>query len=183
MTKRQNELIVGKLLGNGSLEDRGNANSRLQIRHSINQKEYVDWCYRQLKEFTCSNPKQHKEPYYFRTKSLPLFSRLRKIWYNNKKKILPINLNLSPFSLAIWYMDDGYYDRIRKSIWICTHCFNMGDLTFLQNLLFRMKIHTGKVKDRTHYKLRVISKDTKEFIRLVRPYIVPSLLYKIGIAP
>ena len=91
MTKRQNELIVGKLLGNGSLEDRGNANSRLQIRHSINQKEYVDWCYRQLKEFTCSNPKQHKEPYYFRTKSLPLFSRLRKIWYNNKKKILPIN--------------------------------------------------------------------------------------------
>lgn len=183
MTKRQNELIVGKLLGDGSLEDRGNANSRLQIRHSIQQREYVDWCYEQLKEFSCSNPKKHKESYYFRTKSLPIFSHLRKIWYKNKRKILPTNLKLSPFSLAIWYMDDGYYDRVRKSVWLCTHCFNEQELDFLQNLFQEMKIKTGKIKDRTHFKLRVLLEDTESFIQIIKPYIIPSLLYKIGIAP
>ena len=78
MTKRQQEFVIGKLLGDGSLENRGTAHSRLQIRHSIHQKEYVDWCYRQIREFVPSAPKQHKDSYYFRTRSLPMFTKIRR---------------------------------------------------------------------------------------------------------
>ena len=183
MTKRQKELITGKLLGDGSLENRGRANSRLQIRHSIAQKEYVDWSYLQLKEFVPSKPKRHMNSYYFRTKSLPLFSRIRKEWYIKNRKSLPENLRLSPFILAVWYMGDGYYDRKNKAMWLCTHCFNKQEIKFLQRLLREMAIDSGAIKDRTHYKLRVLSRCTDKFIKTIKPFIVPSLYYKIGIAP
>ncbi|MBI5122857.1 hypothetical protein HZA75_03280 [Candidatus Roizmanbacteria bacterium] len=183
MRQRQKDLIIGKLLGDGNLENRGTANSRLQIRHSLKQKEYVDWCYKQLKEFTKSNPKQHKDAYYFRTKSLPIFTKLRKLWYIDGKKVLPSNLNLSPFIISIWYMDDGYFDRVNKSIWLCTHCYSNKEIKLLLEMLNKFNIYGSKIKDRKHFKIRVFSRDTKKFIRLVKPYIIPSLLYKIEDTP
>jgi len=183
MNSKQNALIIGKLLGDGSLEDRGTANSRFQIRHSIKQKQYVDWCYRQLENYTVSKPKQHKQSYYFRTRSLPVFSNLRKEWYRKGKKSLPEKLNLSPFSLAVWYMDDGYYDTYHKAIWLCTHSFTEKEIGRLQKALNNFKITSGKIKDRNNFKIRIHSKDTKRFINVVKPHILPSLLYKIGIAP
>jgi len=183
VTKRQQDFITGKLLGDGSLENRGTANSRLQIRHSIRQKDYVNWCYQQLRNLTTSIPKQHKKSYYFRTKSSPVFTKLRQEWYERSKKLLPSNLSLSPYILSIWYMDDGYYDRRRDSVWLCTHCFTLNELQRLIDALIQLGIHCTKIRDRTHFKLRVISKDTQKFFNTVRPYIVPSLLYKIGIAP
>lgn len=183
MTKRQRDFVTGKLLGDGSLENRGTANTRLQIRHSIHQREYVNWCYLQIKDLTPSSPKQYKESYYFRTKSLPIFTKLRREWYAGGKKILPINFSLSAYILSIWYMDDGYYDRRRDSVWLCTHCFRARELQRLMNALKQLGIRCTKIRDRSHFKLRVISQDTRTFLDTVRPYIVPSLLYKIGIAP
>ncbi|KKU94395.1 hypothetical protein A2576_00175 [Candidatus Amesbacteria bacterium RIFOXYD1_FULL_47_9] len=177
------DLITGKLLGDGSLEDRSLANSRLQIRHSIKQKEYVDWCYMHLKEFAVSKPKQNRFSYYFRSKSLPMFTKLRKIWYVNGKKILPLHIKFTPLVISIWYMDDGYYDRTRDSVWLCTHNFDLLEIERLRVALASFDINSGKVRDRTHYKIRISSKDTCKFIELVRPHILPSLLYKIGIAP
>lgn len=100
----QQDFFTGKLLGDGSLEYRGSANSRFQVRHSIKQKLYVDWCYLQIKEFTASPPKIHLDSYYFRTRSLSLFSEMRKKWYLNKTKRIPEDLVLRAKSLAIWYM-------------------------------------------------------------------------------
>ena len=176
-------MITGKLLGDGSLENRGTAHSRLQIRHSIKQRKYVDWSYEQLKDFTASKPKQHKRSYYFRTRSLPVFTKLRKKWYQNGKKILPDDLTISPFTLAVWYMDDGYLDRYHRTIWLCVHCFSNKEISYLKKQLSYFDIQSGKVKDRNNYKLRVLSRDTDRFINLVKPYIFTSLLYKIGIAP
>ncbi len=183
ITKHQQDLLTGKLLGDGSLEDRGTANSRFQVRHSIKQKDYVDWCYQEIKEFTKSSPRRINDSYYFRTRSLPMFTRLRKKWYIEGRKTLPSDIKLSPFALAIWYMDDGYYDTHRDSIWFCTHCFNSGELKRIKELMKQLGIETTLIKDRTKYKTRVLKKHTERFIKLVKPYIVPSLLYKIGIAP
>lgn len=183
MNSKQKALITGKLLGDGSLENRGTAHSRLQIRHSIKQKSYVDWCYEQLKNFTASAPKQHRQSYYFRTRSLPVFTNLRRKWYQNGKKFLPNDINLTPFTLAVWFMDDGYFDNYHQTIWLCVHCFTNKEIDYLQNQLSCFDIKSGKVKDRNNFKLRIYSRDTKGFINLVKPYILPSLLYKIGIAP
>jgi hypothetical protein len=80
-------------------------------------------------------------------------------------------------------MDDGYYDNHHEAIWLCVHCFTDNEIKRLQNELLGFGIQSGKVKDRNNYKIRVYSRDTQRFIELVKPNILSSLLYKIGIAP
>ena len=52
LTRRQREIIVGKLLGDGHLESMNNGRTyRLKIEHSLKQKEYVDWFYQEFEEW------------------------------------------------------------------------------------------------------------------------------------
>ena len=169
------------MLGDGSLEDRKTANSRLQIRHSLRQRDYVDWLYNELQNFVLSKPRQIGDAYFFRTKSLPLFTQWRQKFYRGGKKIIPQDIFLSPLSLAIWFMDDGYFDK--KAAYFCTHCFTNDNLNHLQKLLRGFGLESSLILDRGHYKIRLLVGSTQTFINLVRQHIHPTLLYKIGIAP
>mgnify|MGYP001560882335 FL=1 len=177
LTRRQEEILLGTLLGDGFLENRGTANSRLQIRHSIKQKEYVDWLYKELANLTLSIPREIGNAYFFRSKSLPLFTTWRKRFYLNGFKIVPKDIFLSPLSLAIWFMDDGYCDK--KAAYFCTHSFNQEDLNHLQKLLSNYNLKSSFIADRGHYKIRLVVGSTPTFIELVKPFIHPSLLYKL----
>ena len=57
LTKRQEEILTGILLGDGFLENRGTANSRLQIRHSLKQRDYVNWLYDELVNLSIHIPR------------------------------------------------------------------------------------------------------------------------------
>jgi len=47
LNKKQKDIIVGLLLGDGHLETQNSGKTfRLKIEHSINQKEYVDMLYK-----------------------------------------------------------------------------------------------------------------------------------------
>lgn len=181
LTKRQEEILVGTILGDGSLENRGTANSRLQIRHSIKQQLYVDWLYNEFSNFVLTAPRQLGEAYFFRTRSLPLFTKWRTYFYINGKKIVPKNISLTPLGLAIWFMDDGYFDK--KAVYFCTHSFLNESLNHLQTVLREFRFENSLILDRGHYKIRIAVSSTPQFISIVKPYMHPSLLYKIGIAP
>ena len=175
------DLITGKLLGDGSLEDRSLANSRLQIRHSIKQKEYVDWCYMHLKEFAVSKPKQNRFSYYFRSKSLPMFTKLRKIWYVNGKKILPLHIKFTPLVISIWYMDDGSIkSRFHKTVLLNTHSFSKISLKRLQKVLLdRYGVKTTLRKQREGIQIYIISETIDKFLNIIEPHILPSMRYKL----
>ena len=181
LTKRQEEILFGKILGDGFLENRGTANSRLQIRHSLRQRDYVDWIYKELSNFVLAMPRKIGNAYFFRTRSLPIFTKWRNRFYKNGIKIVPKDISLSTLSLAVWFMDDGYCNK--KAAYFCTHSFNSQDLNHLQRLLSKYSLESGLILDRGHYKIRLRVKSTPKFIELVKPYLHPSLLYKIGIAP
>ena len=57
LTERQKSIIIGKLLGDGSL--RRKANTLLAVKHSSSQKDYVHWVYEELKQFVKTPPKLH----------------------------------------------------------------------------------------------------------------------------
>ncbi len=101
LTKRQEEILFGKMLGDGSLENRGTANSRLQIRHSLKQRDYVDWIYKELSNFVLAMPRKIGNAYFFRTRSLPIFTKWRSRFYKNGIKIVPKDISLSTLSLAV----------------------------------------------------------------------------------
>ena len=54
LTERQKAIIVGCLLGDGTM--RCKTNALLEINHSIKQREYVEWKYDQLKELVSTKP-------------------------------------------------------------------------------------------------------------------------------
>lgn len=81
LTEEQKQIIVGCLLGDGAMRIKTNA--LLEINHSLEQKELVDWLYFSLKEFVGTAPKVRKGKgtrvaYRFTTRSLPIFTSFYK---------------------------------------------------------------------------------------------------------
>ena len=117
ISSRQKQIIIGKLLGDGHLETANGKTYRLKIEHSFNQRQYVDWLYRELKSLASAEPKiklqtingtEYKK-YWFNTHYSGSFRFYAQQFYQGKKKIVPklISHWLTPLALAIWFMDDG----------------------------------------------------------------------------
>lgn len=113
LTQFQKSIVIGSILGDGYLRIvPKRKNAFLEINHSFNQKDYVDWKYQILKEITISPPKIRKcngnrIAYRFYTKQLPELTELYCIFYKDGKKVIPDNLAINPIILSIWFMDDG----------------------------------------------------------------------------
>ena len=61
LTQIQKSLTIGSILGDGYVRIvPGRKNAFLEINHSINMKEYVDWKYELLKNIVISPPRMRK---------------------------------------------------------------------------------------------------------------------------
>jgi hypothetical protein len=118
VSKRQREILIGTILGDGYLQKTGKRNARLKLEHSEKQKDYIFWKYEELKNLMQDrpkrierfNPKWGKTYVYYRcqTHSMPLLGRYKRYFYDEGgKKKVPENIEKllrSPLSLAVWYM-------------------------------------------------------------------------------
>lgn len=119
----QKQILYGIILGDGYLQKTGKQNARLRLEHGSKQKVYLLWKVEKLKNLFQGrakyleriHPKTKRRYRYWRhqSQSTPLIGKLRKIFYRNGRKIIPENIEryLSPRTLAVWYMDDGYYGK------------------------------------------------------------------------
>ena len=58
LSKRQKEILIGLILGDGHLEKLYTPTlGRLKIEHSYKQKDYVDWIYNEFRNWVRSKPK------------------------------------------------------------------------------------------------------------------------------
>lgn len=189
---RQREIIVGLLLGDGHLETQNKGRTfRLKVEHSIRQKDYVDWLYKQLSNMVLTKPqlklqtvagKEH-EKYWFSTISTGALRFYAGQFYADRKKIVPkmIAKLVTPLSLAVWFMDDGSLkSRFHRARIINTHCFDGASLQRLQDMLHKnFHIHTTLRKQREGTQLYIPSTDIATFITAIKPYIHPTMEYKI----
>ena len=192
LTKIQKDIIVGLLLGDGSLEYDGFKASRLQIKQCEKKKDYVQWLYERLSNLVKTPPKQRMDyrQWYFSTKSTVDLERYRKIFYLNGRKIVPENIStliVSPLTLAVWFMDDGSLDYRVKSHYsfsFSTDAFKVKEVRLLQNVLknrFKIEssIQTPSSRGKQYTKL-YIGKDGRErFLKIISPYILSCFSYKI----
>ena len=126
------------------------------------------------------SPKFDGNGYFFRTVSNPIFIEYRKKFYEGKKKKIPktIKRSLTPLGLAVWIMDDGSRDK--GCVRISTHNFSYSDQLKLQKILkaeFGIKCNIQKAKDK--FWLWIKSESIPRLVKLIRPYFIPSLLYKL----
>lgn len=176
------QVLYGSLLGDSYLSGQGG-----NFAHSLAQAEFFYWKYNKLRRL-CSkitfkeNLDYRTNKYYaclFTTiRSYPAVNNLWKLSYQNKIKFINQELfnKLEPLGIAVWYMDDGYFDH--GSAAFCTNCFNDSDLNIILDF-FKSKfdLHFNKHKDNV---IRLSISDFNKFKNLIRPYLHPTLLYKIG---
>ncbi len=196
MTQKQDQIIIGSILGDGCLEKNG-TNHRLRFFHSPKQIEYLFWKYNSLIDLTISRPKtsftalqkKTKKRYltcHFSTLTLKELNCYRELFYQNKKKIVPLKIKklLTPLALAVWYMDDGYKRNDCSALRINSDSFTLNEQQILKNALeenFNIEVHIHKKGK--YFNLYIPSKYSQKFSKIVCPYIVPSMRYKLALTP
>ena len=196
LTQRQDAIIVGSLLGDGCLERNGR-NVRLRLEHGKDQKSYLVWKFKELKSvITGSVMKVHAyhkmsnrfyDSYRAYTFSNEAMQSYQDRFYLNSKKIIPGNiceLLKNPLSLAVWFMDDGYKRNDCNAFRLGTDSFNLEEQKLLQNVLkMNFGIETKMHKKGKYWNIYIPERESKKFVRIIKPYIIPKLKYKIALTP
>ena len=192
LSKRQKEILIGMILGDGHLEKLYTPEiGRLKVEHSYKQREYVDWLYEEFKDWVRTKPKRKLKKvwnkihcnYGFSTYGHRLLGYFQKEFYRERKKVIPSSLikNITPLVLAVWYMDDGSIKSNRhKGIFLNTQSFNDCDVRKLQKILEnKFGILSSTRKDEKGEQIYIGGKLGEKFVNVIRPYIIPSMRYKI----
>jgi len=203
MNKNYRGILVGMILGDGYLLSQGNHCS-LTIEHSQKQIEYLKHKAKLIHSIFGGKPCKiyRRSRYDKRTNKIykqcslakgnKYFKFLKKKIYCNKNKKYYTRsvLNwLTPHGLAIWYMDDGCC-KARKNkngnitscqTYLNTYCSLEEAQTiktyFKEVWNIDFSIHTRKLTKTCL--LCANSEASKKFIKLIRPYIIPQMQYKL----
>lgn len=188
LSQLQKSVIIGSILGDGYIRIlSGRSNAFLEINHSIKAKEYVDWKYSILKDICQSPPKERiidakRIAYRFFTRQNLELTELLKLFYLNKRKIIPKNLKLDSVILAIWFMDDGSKCR-NYDIYLNCQQFAISDQEKLLGALRKMGLRARLNKDKKYYRIRFFKESVPKLNQIIYPYIVPSMRYKLSMTP
>ena len=184
LTKLERSIIIGSILGDGYMRIMpGRSDAFLEINHSVKAKDYVDYKFNKLKRICESAPKERatnedRHAYRFFTKQHKDLTTLYGLFYKNKRKIIPKNLELDPMSIAIWYMDDGSKSR-DSDVYLNTQQFSLLDQKKLLNCLRKFGINARLNKDKKYYRIRILKESIQNFMDIVAPYMAPSMKYKL----
>jgi hypothetical protein len=187
LTPEQKLLVAGTLLGDGTLEKNG-INYRLKIQQSIDQKEYVWWKHGKLGNWVISEPHYQavNQSWRFRTVTHPELSIFRNQFYSGNRKIIPQNIEeylRQPLVLAVWFMDDGNKITRKGAMFgwnLNSHSFSADENKRLADILkYHYGLSVGIDKNHGKYRLRINKSSHSAFFKLIDPYIIRSMRYKI----
>lgn len=187
----QKQMILGSLLGDMSLtnpEINRSINSRLAIVQSQQQKELFMKKVEILGEFMGSYRLYTSQPdartgkiyksWRGNSKAHKVFTDIYSILYPDNIKTLTkeyLEQIHSPIALAYWFMDDGTFDGH-----IATNCFKEQEVDLLINWLYnRWNINSTKQHQLSNFVLYISQKSRLEFEKLIFPYVLPSMYYKL----
>ena len=193
-------IIIGSLLGDGHLEKRNRGiGTRIKFEQSNKNVEYLMWfhSYFSTRGYCNINKPELKKRirkngeiyfhYSINTFTFFSFNLIHDMFYMCSEgkyvKIIPHNIEqyLTPLALAIWFMDDG--SKLKKGAKIATNCFTYKELSQLCEILknkfnLTVTIHSGgKNKG---YTLYISSQSMTTFSNIVKPFMLPTLYYKLG---
>lgn len=186
----QLEIIRGSLLGDGNLSETKRSNNSLGIRfrlgHSLKQEKYLKWKASLFKNIN-SSISYNEKAVKFDLTPLPELYSLRKEIYKNKYKLFSADFiaELTPLSLAVWYMDDGSLDirnnlKTKARIAICVKRIHPTSRVYLKRILrqrYDIKVKIRKQGDKPIFCFD--QENTNKFLNLIKYSIHPSMEYKL----
>lgn len=193
--------LIGMVLGDGYINTT-NGKSEISILHAVAQRDYCEHKAGLVKQslggaFAVREYANGPGGRYKAVKfvSSHAYWRQLKGWCypENRKTFTRRVLDmLTPEGIAIWYMDDGHARRNTNrdgrvssvSTTIATMCSEHDcDVIceYFQNVhsvAWKVRCRKSSGSDKAFY-LECNTENTRKFVRLIRAYIIPSMLYKI----
>jgi len=184
------QILTGFLLGDGWIELHGKG-ARLGISLTVKFADVAQW-YKLLfyglgytKDYTLSPPltrNNRTNPYYkIRTFSFESLIKYRNMWYTDKQKTIPKNIEqfLTPLCLCIWVMGDGSGMK-DGGFKISSHSFSREDNQLLCDLLFKLYgIKANVLVERKNLTyIRIWKRSVPTLKNLIMPYLLSSCYYK-----
>lgn len=185
----QRQIVLGTLLGDGSLTHTNGRNSSLRVSHCVAQEELLQMEMDILGEWiTPSSPREEIHRGHlqmmFSTYTHSDFTELYKQFYPEGKKIIPevILKELQPLGLAVWFMDDGSHMSKKRGLRFHVSGFPEESCLRLIELLSKWNVvaHLGKTSG-GYRVLNVYGDHSTTFCKIVEPFIVPTLRYKLDV--
>lgn len=189
-------IFYGLLLSDGHAERRSTGQgTRLSIVQESYNSEYLLWLYNKISYLGyCSErtPKiqtrlglggKLRQVIRFHTYTYTSLNVLHSAWYVDGVKRIPSDIleYLTPICLAIWIIGDGA--RVGKGIKLCTNSFTYEECVLLAEtlyVLYGLKCSVQSAGALRQYHVYVFAESIPSLKNLVKPFIVPSMLYKLG---
>jgi len=193
LSLKQKELVYGTLLGDATIKFNGRTgrkNAFLQI--SQTSKGLTELKYKILSNFVKTKIKiyedkrpNRKKIYHFKTISHPIFTEIYGNLYPNGIKTVSRGWleKLTPFSLAIWYMDDGSVVKSNHQMRISTESFGYGQHLLLKEYLknlWDIRVDINHSPKPNKFILSFKAKERDKFFELINTFIIPEMQYKIS---
>jgi recombination protein RecA len=181
-------LLLGSMLGNGSLRQVGRTTAYFREEHAQSQKAYVKWKQKAFGKLSRKGT-DTVHGYGFDTVPLYEFAQVRSKFYSKNKRYKHVTTELleqlNPLSLAVWFQDDGTNNRQTKSnnkktIYLhrltekeCRAFETVFALKF--GLICRIKYYPKGASSRIAF----YGKEADKLEEIIRPYCHRSMAYKL----
>lgn len=180
----QHDLLIGSLLGAGTMCVTGRQTARFIEGHPEKLSEYIRWKAHLLEPYTATIYETQKvgvssKGLSFTTHGCKQLRPYYDLFYPYGVRVYPANMVdlMNPFVLAVWYMDDGRLNKSQPRI-----SFAMGDqsLTRVVDALKRLKLKPIVYTNGTSHYIEFPDQESL-FFDLVSPHIVPSQIHKLPV--
>jgi recombination protein RecA len=196
LSDMQWQVLLGGLMGDGALSPTRSGNgARFRWGHGAKQAEYGDWKASLFANINVSRHVNAKGAVFFDCQPLPELAELREAVYVAGKKVLSHDYlkQLTPLSLAVWYMDDAGFQNRSKGLQartadgsgrseICVEAMSADTQVRLRDYLADTWGINATLAPRGAKQVAtlVFAKDeTAKLQALIAPFVHPSMQYKL----
>jgi recombination protein RecA len=208
LTAIQKELLIGSLMGDAGIAKRGNS-YRARFAHSDKQRSYLEWKKELLNsivsmdvlDLTTKKEDKIYDACSFTTLSGSELKEFYDLFYFNGIKTITKELldHLTPFALAVWYMDDGClikdidnrYNKhiIRHRIYFALGKVSLQEAELVKEYFKGLEIDSYVIKgynkeyDRCYPNIKLSYPGTRKFLELIKGLVPDCMSYKISHVP
>lgn len=191
LTRRQERIIIGALLGHGFLI-RSGKKILFGFKQRKRNREYLEWIFNELQNICTDKGIMYRsdyDQYFFRTSLRKYdFTYLYRKFYRFSSgmakavKIVPKEISEllnDPISIAVWYMDDGSLDFRPKdhySYYLATHNFSLKETQRLRDVLegnfgVRANVYNNLIRGKRYPRIYIGVAGRDRFEEIVKPYV------------
>ena len=186
----QRDILLGKVIGDGSIHIRYGNSALIQFSHKKEHREYLEYINQILGDITNGCVSEYTSGY--GTEMLKTGTHCTHDLYDyfidfidgEGRKNIPEKVinDITPFSLMLWYLDDGSLvhsssQRDRMQISVCR--YNASSCSILQKCLEKYDIESTLHNYGGYNYLNINADNTEKFSELIASFIPDVMRYKL----